>query len=304
METKFIAAALLLCAAPLSARADDFDGALRSIDAQALSVSADSLEPQERLLQLTSDPDPSIRLEALQGLRNDMGLPGVKERVLAILANKDERTDVREQAARDLTAFTNDWDADEALLQAAKDADDPLELRAFAMHALYNGAVFDSNVRSYLTNESTGWMEDTMDLRLAATWGLFAASQADPNVREALLNNLGKDRDPRLRLESLKSLYRGMNDSDVREKMIAIASDVNEDPALRCGAALALSASVNDSDARDTLTALTAQDQPDALRRAAILSLGNAYAPEIQAYFHVGYQEWPSGTFIDPLDQP
>ena len=303
-RSAFIAALLLSFPRASTVHSQEFFGSLDAIRTQALNLSASSMDPQDRLLELTKDPDAAVRLQAVRSLQPYLNRYEVKDRVFEILADAQEQINVREEAARDLSLYTNDYEADNKLIALAKDTSAPGELRAFAMKALYNAAVFQSDARSYLQDEAKGWGESDLGLRLAATWGLFQASQNDSEVRETLLNGLSTSQDVRLRVESIKSLFRALNDYSVKSKLLELAQASDEDPGVRYAATLALSAAINDYNVRSVLEALSGSDQAADLRRAATLAMGDPNNPEILCFFHAGYVQWPAGAYVNPLDCP
>lgn len=307
MNKNIVAICLAALASPCWA-ADQFLSQLGAIQGQlkpALSAVAAAEaswgSEQDRLLEMSRSHDASNRQTAVRGMRYVWHDEAIRGRVLEMLRDAKENIEVRRECLKTLTSQFNDGRAVEAIQFWAFREDSSPTLTALARKALHTAAVADSDARRELLGAARG---GSVELRRAAIWGLFEASQNDSVVRDFLLETAGSRREKAdVRIEALKSLYLAMDTWKTKDMVLDWAKNKEEDLSLRYGAILALSRQKEDWGVKAALEDLSKDDQLRQIRHAAALSLADPGNPEIISYFHLGYRRGgPYGTYVDPID--
>lgn len=284
-------------AAPSSDAA--FAASAAAVSAQmSAGFKAASWNEVDTLLDLLRDSDPEVRRQAVRSLKAWVSQrSSTRDRILDVYRDRNEDLGVRREAAKTLSVVSGYSDVYQALLEQAERGSDA-GLRAISYKALYWTASQRSDVRDEMLDAAR--RESEPAVRRAAIWALFGAAN-DNRVQDALKDIARRDPDQNARVEALKSLYGGMGYNDVRDLAYDLARNTGESPAVRRTAILMHSFRVQSSQ-EDLLKDIAARDREPAMRRAAILALGNPRAEEITTYFHLIRRDQNGVLISDPLD--
>ncbi|HBB66251.1 MAG TPA: hypothetical protein DCZ93_02905 [Elusimicrobia bacterium] len=256
---------------------------------------------EAELRDLLRDPAPEVRKAAVRASRRYILANGTSELVIAVLKNAGERADIRVEAARVLSYPRSNSRAQDALQDVIRFGDQPGELRVMAYKALWDAAGVNSRCQDFLVAAVRREERDAA-ARRAAIWALWG-SVTDPGPREMLKDLLKYgDEDEETKAETIKSLYRALPGSDVKDLVFDIARDRSgsQPKAVRLPAILALAAVSHDQRVRDVLEEIAERSSDQDLRLAAIEALSQDMR-RIQEYFHLGFRTQNQG-FISPIE--
>lgn len=236
------------------------------------------------LLAKLNDPVPAVRIEALKALRDYVGQsPRVWGTVLVVLNNRNELPEVRYQAVKTLSRVANYPQVAQTLAGYATDPTAPPAFRGISYKALYGVAAGNLQIKALLLRGLSA-AEPTPEGMLGAIWALAQASHY-PDVAGALMQVATYHSNMTIRVEAVRSLYRGMGRPEVRDAMARTAANMGAAPELRYPAILALSAVQTP---QHTLILQTlAQREPNALLRQAAVMAMNPHDQRIHAYFRM-----------------
>lgn len=251
-----------------------------------------------QLAALLQDPSPEIRKAAVKSARNYILNNFANEPVLEIFKNRNERADIRVEAARTLSYASGSYKVQDAFTELLKHGSAPRELRVMTYKALYGAAAANSRHQDFLV-EAVKYNEKDRDARRAAVWALFASAQNAKPME--LLTGLVKygNEEELTRIEAVKSLYSVAGNARVRDLLKDLIRDGNERKPVRLTAIKALSGALGDSSVQRFLEDLIHDERDPELRVAAI----EAAAPDMAAlreYFHLGYK-LENGGYISPI---
>jgi len=273
-------------------------GAARQAVLAQKAATVFSWQQVDILIGRLGDPDPMVRIEALKALRDHVGQSNrVWLSVLNVLNNRNELVEVRYQAIKTLSRVTNYPQVAQTLERYATDPTAPPAFRAISYKALYGQAAGNPQVRSMLMRGLTA-AEPSPEGMMGAIWALGQASHY-PEVAQALMRVATVHPNMAIRVEAVRSLYRGMSRPEVRMAIARTAGNALTDPALRYPAILALSA-VQTPQHTLVLQNIAQRDPNPLLRQAAIMAM-DPYDSRIQAYFHMPVIT-SDGRIVDPLE--
>ncbi len=253
-----------------------------------------------QLKDLLEDSNPEIRKAAVKGAKKFILNSFANEPVLEIYKNKNERIDIRVEAARTLSYASGYYKVQDAFTELLKYGSHPRELRIMTYKGLYGAAAQNSRYQDFLI-EAIKYNEKERDSRRAAIWALFASVQ---NSRpQELLTDLIKygNEEEATKIEAIRSLYGAVGNSRVKDLMRELARNGNERKPVRIAAIRALSGATGDSSVQRFLDETILYERDTELRAAAI----EAAAPDmagLREYFHLGYR-LENGGYISPIEK-
>lgn len=252
-----------------------------------------------QLKDLLADPSPEIRKAAVKSAKKHILNTYANEPVMEIFKNKNERTDVRVEAARTLSYASSYYKVPDAFVELLKYGAEPRELRLMTYKALFGAAATNSRYQDFLV-DAVKYNEKEQDLRRAAVWALFSTAQ---NTRpQELLIDLIKygSEEEATRIEAVKSLYGAVGNSRVRDLLIDVSKNANERKPVRLAAIKALSGAP-DSNVQRFIDDLMRSERDLELRAAAIEAASPDTA-DLREYFHLGYR-LENGGYISPIEK-
>ena len=254
-----------------------------------------------QLEDLLEDSNPEIRKAAVKSARNYIQNTYANEPVLEIFKNKNERADIRVEAARTLSYATGYSKVQDAFTDLLKyGGAEPRELRVMTYKALHGAAAMSSRFQEFLI-DAVKYNEKDRDARRAAIWALYASVQ---NSRpQEVLTELVKygNEEEAAKIEAIKSLYGALGNYRVKDMLQDLAKNSSECKPLRLVAIKALSGATGDSSVQRFLEDLVRYEKDQELRVAAI----EASAPNLAAlreYFHLGYK-LENGGYVSPIEK-
>lgn len=252
-----------------------------------------------QLQDLLQDPNPEIRKAAVKSSRAYIQNSFAHDRVVDMLKNKNERTDIRVEAARVLSYAAGNSRIQEALKDVIDYGSEPRELRVMAYKALWTAADTSSRFQDFLMDAVRSGEKDR-DARRAAIWALFAAVE-NTRPQEVLTDLLrfGNEEES-TRIEAIKSLYGAMGNPRVKDQLIDIVRNANERKPVRLAALKALSGATGDSRVQSFLEDMMRGERDTELRAGAIAAASPDMA-DIRDYFHLGYK-LQNGAFVSPIE--
>jgi len=258
------------------------------------TISASQLET------LLEDSNPEVRKAAVKSARNYILNNFANEPVLEIFKNRNERADIRVEAARTLSYASGSYKVQDAFTELLKYGTAPRELRIMTYKALYGAAAANSRHQDFLV-DAVKYNEKDRDARRAAVWALFASAQNAKPME--LLTDLVKygNEEELTRVEAVKSLYRTAGNARVRDLLKDLVNNDSERKQVRLVAIKALSGAQGDSSVQRFLEELIHNERDPELRVAAI----EAAAPDLTAlreYFHLGYK-LENGAYVSPIEK-
>ena len=143
------------------------------------SISSSQLE------DLLRDQNPEIRKAAVKSAKNYILNSYAQDRVLDILKNRNERSEIRVEAARTLSYAGGYSRVQDALTDVIKYGNEVRELRVMAYKALWSAAAQNSRFQDFLIDAVK--YENDRDAGRAAIWALFGAVQ-NSRPHEALVD--------------------------------------------------------------------------------------------------------------------
>ncbi|MBI4351729.1 MAG: HEAT repeat domain-containing protein [Elusimicrobia bacterium] len=271
----------------------------RALKASSADLRDRNLNMNE-LLDLLDDREPAVRKAAVKSSRNLIQNSRVYERVMEMMENSAERTDVRVEAARALSYAAHYNRVQEGLARTAQYGSAPVELRVMAYKALWSAANGQPRAQEFLI-EAVRYNEKDPAARRAAIWALFDAARNN-RPRELLTELLSYgNEEESVRIEAIKSLYNGIGYPAPRELMLSIARDTSETKQVRSAALLALSGAAGYSSVRDLFETMIRYETDPELRAVAV-EASSPSLEKIREYFHLGYNA-VSGGFMNPIER-
>lgn len=251
-----------------------------------------------QLRDLLEDPNPEIRKAAVKSSRSYIQSSFAMDRVVEILKNKSERTDIRVEAARVLSYAAGNSRIQDALTDLIDYGQEPRELRVMSYKALWS-ATGNSRIQDFLM-DAIKYDEKDRDARRAAIWAIFAA--VNNSRPQDLLMDLVKygNEEEATRIEAVKSLYSAMGNSRVTDLMIDLVRNTSERKPVRLVAVRALSGAVGNSRVQSLLDDMMRSENDTELRAAAIQAAAPDMA-DIRDYFHLGYK-LQNGAYVSPIE--
>ncbi len=253
-----------------------------------------------QLQDLLEDPNPEIRKAAVKSSKSYIQNSYAHDRVVEMLKNKSERTDIRVEAARVLSYASGYSRIQEALKDVIEYGNEPRELRVMSYKALWNAAAMNSRFQDFLL-DAVKYEEKDRDARRAAIWALFASVQ-NSRPQDALTDLLrfGNEEES-TRIEAVKSLYGAMGNYRVKDQIMDMVRNANERKPVRLAALKALSGAAGDSRVQSFLEDLMRSERDTELRAGAIEAASPDMA-EMRDYFHLGYK-LQNGSFVSPIEK-
>lgn len=251
-----------------------------------------------QLQDLLEDPNPEIRKAAVKSSKSYIQNSFAMDRVVEILKNKSERTDIRVEAARALSYAVGNSRIQDALTELIDYGQEPRELRVMSYKALWS-ATGNSRVQDFLM-DAIKYDEKDRDARRAAIWSIFAA--VNNSRPQDLLMDLLKygNEEEATRIEAVKSLYSAMGNYRVSELMIDLVRNTSERKPVRLAAVKALSGAIGNSRVQSLLDDMMRSENDTELRTAAIQAASPDMA-DLKDYFHLGYK-LQNGVFVSPIE--
>lgn len=271
---------------------------LKASFAQPLSVVASQNE-EETFLRLLDDSDPAVRISALKGLKNYVGLNSrTRERVLRVLDAYGEAQEVKKQAIKTLSWAANDRDVYEKLHDLARRSSQPSALRSIAYKALAWQLGIQSSIRSDVLDAAK--RESDPAVRLGAIWALYTVN-GQSDVRDGLLDIAKRSsEDDETRVAALRSLYGMMGMTEVRELAIDYARSRSTPAAVRYSAIMMLSARFSSSETE--LLEDLARNDPDARAKSYAAQALAQDRATVCRFFHLPLRDIYGRPVTDPLD--
>lgn len=254
-----------------------------------------------QLEDLLEDRDPEIRLAAVKSARKYILNSFAQDPVLEIFRNRNERADIRTEAARTLSYASGYYKVTDAFKDLLRrSSGEPRELRAMTYKAMFAAAAQSSSHQDFLV-DAVKYGEKDKEARLAAVWALFDSAQ---NSRpQDLLIDLVKygNEEEAVRVEAIKSLYGAMGHYRVKDLVLDLAKNGNETKAVRLTAMKALSAVNGDSWVKSFLDD-TLRREADTQLRAAAVWASSPDPMEVREFFHLGYL-LQNGGYVSPIER-
>lgn len=253
-----------------------------------------------QLEDLLEDTNPEIRKAAVKSAKKFILNSFANEPVLEIYKNKNERADIRVEAARTLSYASGYYKVQDAFTSLLKYGTEPRELRVMTYKGLFGAAAQNSRYQDFLV-DAVKYDEKDREARRAAVWALFASVQ---NSRpQELLTDLIKygNEEEATKLEAIKSLYGAVGNYRVKELMQDLAKSANERKPLRIAAIKALSGATGDSSVQRFLDE-TIRFEKDIELRAAAIEAASPDMASLREYFHLGYK-LENGGYISPIEK-
>ncbi|MEW5906226.1 MAG: HEAT repeat domain-containing protein [Elusimicrobiota bacterium] len=252
------------------------------------------------LRDLLRDPNPEVRKAAVKASRNYIHNSYAQDPVRDMLGNRNERLDIRVEAARVLSHAAGNSRVQDELTEAIRYGNEPRELRVMAYKALWSVAGSHSRVQDFLT-DAVKYSEKDREARRAAIWALFpAVGNSRPQETLTGLLRYGNE-DEETRIEAIKSLYNAMGHYRVRDLMMELVKNSGERKPVRLAAIKALSGANGDPRVRDLLEDIMERSSDTDLRLAAI-EAASPNPADIRDYFHLPYK-LENGVVVSPLDR-
>jgi hypothetical protein len=301
-----LAVAVLAAAAPAFASSDASFAA--SLQAARLQIKAANVpltvlasrDEEEAFLKLLEDKNPSVRISALQGLKNYVnGNYRTREKVLDVLASSRETAEVRYQAVKTLSWAAGNREVYEKLFATAERTSETAAMRSIAYKALAWQLGGQSNIRSEVLDAAKRERDQTV--RLGAIWALYTVI-GQWEVRDGLKDIAKRTSETEtVRVAALKSLYGMMGDNDVRDLAIDYAKNKHmAENNVRYAAIMMLSTRFNNRE-RELLEEIASSDPDDRAKIYASKALAQNRAV-IAEFFHLPLRDTYGRPITDPLD--
>lgn len=254
-----------------------------------------------QLDELLKDPSPEVRKAAVKSAKNQIQNGYTQDRVLTIFKNRNERLDIRVEAARTLSYSPGNYRVQDELKGLVKyGGPEPLELRVITYKALWSAAPMNSSIQDFLI-DAVKYSEKDQAARRAAIWALFSVSN-NSGPKDVLINVLkyGNEEEA-TRIEAIKSLYSGLTSQyKAVDLMKEIFRDAREKKPVRLAALKALSGASNDSSVQSFLEDIVRNERDQDLRAAAV----DAMSPDLttlREFFHLPYK-LEHGFIVSPIE--
>ena len=262
---------------------------------------AEKYVTSNQLDDLLKDPSPEVRKAAVRSAKNQIQNGYTQDRVLTIFKNRNERLDIRVEAARTLSYSPGNYRVQDELKGLLKYVGhEPQDLRVITYKALWSAAPVNSSIQDFLIDAVKNSEKDQA-ARRAAIWALFSVSNYS-GPKDVLVNVLrSANEDEATRIEAIKSLYSGLT-SQYRavDLMKELVRDIREKRPVRLAALKALSGASNDSSVQSFLEDIVRNERDQDLRAAAV----DAMSPDmtsLREFFHLPYK-LEHGFIVSPIE--
>ncbi len=259
-----------------------------------------SLAP-DQLRDLLKDADPEVRKAAVKSARTQIQNSYAADRVLEILKDKNERADIRVEAARTLSYAPGYIKTQDALVDLLKyGSNEPAALRVMAYKALWGAAAANPRYMDFLI-DAVKYSEKDAAARRAAVWALFGAS-ANFRAQQLLVDLLkyGNENEA-VKIEAIKSLYGAVGVFTVKDLFQNIVESDKQTKPVRLAALKALSGAAGDSSVQRFIADMIRSERDQELRVAAV-EAANPDLAGLREFFHLGYTV-ENGGFVSPIEK-
>ncbi|HBA60270.1 MAG TPA: hypothetical protein DCZ92_05550 [Elusimicrobia bacterium] len=249
---------------------------------------------------LLKDQNPEVRKAAVKSAKAQIGNSSTQEQVLEMFKNKQERADIRVEAARTLSYVVGNSRVQDAMRDLLKyGGAEPRELRVMTYKALW-GATNNYSVQDFLL-DAVKYSEKDPAARRAAVWALFNVC-GNYTAQDALVSLIKYgNEDEATRVEAIKSLFGSVVNYNIKDLFKDLARSASEKKAVRLAAIKALAGAANDYAVQDLLKDMIRSER-DAELRVAAVNAANPDMNELREYFHLGYR-LENGVFVNPIEK-
>lgn len=253
-----------------------------------------------QLADLMEDANPEVRKAAVKTAKSQLNNYSTLEHVLEMFKNRQERADVRAEAARTLSYAAGDYKVQDALKNLLKyGGAEPRELRVMTYKALW-AATGNYSVQDFLM-DAVKYNEKDPQARRAAIWSLF--NVCNNSTAQSLLTDLIKygNEEEAVRVEAIKSLFAVVGNYNIKDLFKDLLHNASEKKAVRLVALKALSGVANDYAVQNIFNDIIRYER-DAELRVAAVAASNPDIAELREYFHLGYR-LQNGGFVSPIEK-